>query len=67
MVEREKKPLNHTVCHPSRSTGLASVYFDLSDSVCANHALSSRIKSIEGVQVNQNSISPVLPFSLLFA
>lgn len=30
--------------------------------MCANHALSSRIKSIEGVQVNQNSISPVLPF-----
>lgn len=67
MVEREKKPLNHTVCHPSRSTVLASAYFDFRDSVCANHALSSRIKSIEGVQVNQNSISPVLPFSLLFA
>lgn len=67
MVEREKKPLNHTVCHPSRSTVLVSAYYDLRDSVCANHALSSRIKSIEGVQVNQNSISPVLPFSLLFA
>lgn len=67
MVEREKKPLNHTVCHPSRSTVLPSAYFDFRDSVCANHALSSRIKSIEGVQVNQNSISPVLSFTLLFA
>lgn len=66
MVEN-KTSLNHACCHPSSLTVLASAYFDLRDSVCANHALSSRIKSIEGVQVNQNSISPMLPFSLLFA